>query len=112
MDYNSRMTGRLEQLTKLHAADPVDADVAYMIAMEHTKAGNTPRAVEWFDKSLQLDPHYLYAYYHKARALFDAGDADDAQAVLSAGITVARGSNAPDAGKAIDEMTQLLETIG
>ena len=31
------MPTRYEQLEKLHAADPADADITYMIAMEHTK---------------------------------------------------------------------------
>lgn len=63
------MSDRLSQLSKLRAADPGDADMPYMIAQEHAKLGDTPAALIAYDECLALDPDYLYAYFHKARAL-------------------------------------------
>ncbi|MGP1345231.1 MAG: hypothetical protein ACTS3F_01005 [Phycisphaerales bacterium] len=64
---------RLAQLQRLREADPADADVPYMIAQEHAKHARTAEALEAYDQCLALNPAYLYAYFHKARAL----EADD-----------------------------------
>lgn len=96
---------RLAQLEKLHATDPTDADVAYMLAQEHAKAGNTPAAVHWYDTCLKLDPSYHYAYFHKAKALRADGAVSEAVAVLNAGMAKAtRDGNA----KASSEISAFL----
>ncbi len=96
---------RLEQLEKLHAADPGDADVAYMIAHEHVKSANIPAALHWFDTCLKLNPSYHYAYFHKARAQQAAQDIEGAVRTLRAGLGVAqRDGN----GKAANEISGLL----
>ncbi len=100
---------RLEQLHKLRAADPADADVPYMIAQEHAKTGEHAEAVRWFDECLSADPAYHYAYFHKARSLEAAGDVDDARATLRDGFERAR-----DAGddKAAGELSEYLASLG
>lgn len=98
------MTDRLEQLTKLHAGDPSDADLPYMIALEHAKQGDTDEAVAWLDKALAINPHYHYAYFQKAKALDQDGETDDALAVLDEGI--AKATQASDA-KALGELQEL-----
>ncbi len=100
---------RLEQLHKLLAADPQDADVAYMIAQEHAKAGEHMAAVEWYDRCLALSPHYHYAYFHKARALEEADDIPAAVATLRSGLAMAR--SAGDA-KATSEIGGYLDQLG
>lgn len=96
---------RLAQLEKLHAADPADADVAYMLAQEHAKVGNTPVAVHWYDTCLKLDPSYHYAYFHKAKALQADGATERAVAVLNDGLARAtRDGN----GKAVNEISAFL----
>lgn len=97
-------SGRLDQLLKLHAADPEDADLPYMIALEYAKAGDTDRAVAWLDQTLELDPHYHYAYFQKAKVLDDEGDGADALVVLDEGIAMA--TRAGDA-KALAELQEL-----
>ncbi len=108
--YNPPMTDRLEQLHKLHAADPDDADITYMIAMEHTKPpGNDPAAViDWLNKTLDLDPNYLYAYFQKAKALSELGQADAAKATLQLGIQHA--TEHGDA-KAQSELSELMASL-
>lgn len=99
---------RLAQLEKLHAADPNDPDVAYMIAHEHAKTGNTPAALHWFDTCLKLNPSYHYAYFHKARSQQAAADLDGAVKTLRAGLELAqRDGN----GKAANEISGLLFEI-
>lgn len=99
---------RLSQLEKLHAADPNDADVAYMLAHEHAKSGNTPTAVHWFDTCLKLDPTYHYAFFHKAKALSADGDVENARGVLRDGL--ARATKDGNA-KAMSEIAALLTEL-
>ena len=98
------MSDRLEQLKKLHAADPNDADLPYMIALDYAKAGNTPLALEWLDKTIALNAHYHYAYFQKAKLLDEDGEGADALVVLEDGIRMA--TEAGDA-KALGELQEL-----
>lgn len=100
---------RLAQLTKLFAADPADADVAYMIAQEHAKASDTRTAVEWYDRCLALNPHYHYAYFHKAKSLETAGDIAAAVGVLTEGLARAR---AKGDTQATNEIAGYLDMLG
>ena len=95
---------RLEQLAKLFEADPQDADLPYMIALEHGKAGDTDEALAWLDKAITLNAHYHYAYFQKAKLLDEDGEIDEAVAVLDQGIELA--TKAGDA-KALGELQEL-----
>jgi len=98
------MPSRLDQLETLHAADPDDADVPYMIGLEHAKADDPQEAVHWLDRCLALAPSYHYAYFQKAKMLSELGEDDDALAALDAGITRAA---ADGAAKALGELQEL-----
>ena len=102
------MPDRLEQLEKMHAADPDDAFCTYGIAMEHAKAGRLDDAIEWLDKTIGADGQYCYAYYQKAKLLSEKGDQEAARGVLHTGMKVAR---AAGDGHAAEEMGELLENI-
>lgn len=102
------MADRLEQLLRLHAADPDDADVPYMIALEHGKTGNPADAITWFDKTIALDPDYHYAYYQKAKMLVQTGQNAAAADTIRQGI--ARATAANDT-KAASELNDLLVAI-
>lgn len=102
------MTDRLDQLLKLHAADDQDADLPYMIALEHAKVGDTAETIAWLDKTIALNPHYHYAYFQKAKALEDDGETDDALAVLDEGIAMATKANDM---KALGELRELREAV-
>ena len=99
-----RNTDRLEQLLKLHDADPGDADLPYMIALDYGKAGDTAEAIAWLDKTLAMNAHYHYAYFQKAKMLDEEGEEADALAVLEEGI--AKATEAGD-GKALGELQEL-----
>ena len=74
----------------MHAADPDDPDLAYMIALEHAKADDPDEAVVWLDKALALKPTYHYAYFQKAKMQSELGEDDDALATLDLGIASAK----------------------
>jgi tetratricopeptide (TPR) repeat protein len=106
------MTTRLDQLVKLHQADPKDPFCPYGIALEHAKAGELDEAIQWLDKTLAIDAAYCYAYYHKARLLIEKGDGKTARRTLQSGMQTAIRINTPEARKAHEEMAGLLETLG
>lgn len=100
---------RMAQLHKLHASDPADADVLYMLAQEHAKCGQYAEAIAWYDRCISVDGQYLYAYYHKARAQQSADDESGAIATLRGGLTRARAAG--DA-KATSELASFLDELG
>ena len=100
--------GRIELLQKMLEQDPKDAFCRYGMAQEYLKAGDYATTVLWFDKTIESDVDYCYAYYHKARALEQAGQIDDATATLRAGLERARASG--DA-HAISEIQSLLDQL-
>ncbi len=102
------MSDRLEQLKKLAAADPADADVPYMIAQELIKAGDTEDSLAFFDACLVLDNNYHYARYHKARALDSIERTTEAADLLREAIPLAQSSG--DA-HAASELTALLDEL-
>ena len=102
------MSNRLDQLTKLHAADPKDPFLTYGIALEHIKANELPQGVAWLDKTLALDANYFYAYFQKAKALSALDREDEAKQVLNIGMAAAK--KAGDA-HALSEMSALLESM-
>ncbi len=100
--------GRLAQLQKILASEPGDAFTLYGIAQEYAKQGDVARAVEHYDRCIAADPDYCYAYYHKAKALADDGQEEQAITALKAGIGVAKRLND---GKALSELSALLDSL-
>jgi tetratricopeptide (TPR) repeat protein len=103
------MSDRLEQLKKLHEADPNDADLPYMIALEVGKSGETAEAIEWLDKTIALNAHYHYAYFQKAKMLDEEGEGAEALVTLDEGIKLA--TEAGNA-KALGELQELRGMMG
>jgi tetratricopeptide (TPR) repeat protein len=103
------MSDRLEQLQKLHAADPSDADLPYMIALDYAKAGNTSLALEWLDKTIALNAHYHYAYFQKAKMLEEEGESADALVALDEGIKLATEAGNAKALGELQELKQMMQ---
>lgn len=99
---------RLEKLSKLLAADPNDAFVLYAMAQEYAGAGESAKAVEYFDRCIAADPKHAYAHYHKAKVLDDAGDRPGALAAINKGLDAAKAGG--DA-KAAGELGALLDEL-
>ena len=100
------MSSRLEQLQKLFDADPNDPFVTYGLALEHFKLGRHDEAIEWLERTIELDEHYHYAYFQKAKALGELGRDDDAKHTLRTGVELAHQANDD---KAKQELTELLD---
>jgi tetratricopeptide (TPR) repeat protein len=98
----------IESLMKMLEKEPGDAFLLYGVAQEYAKLGQTDKAVEYYDRCLAADPHYCYAYFHKARALQDAGREQEAAAVAREGLNVARRVND---NQAASELAGLLDEL-
>ena len=99
---------RLSYLRNLLESDPHDAFCMYGIAMEYAKTGSYTQAIAWFDRTIETDPSYCYAWYHKARSQYDAGKLQSATQTLDEGIIQAQKLGDQHA---VDEMTDLLRSI-
>ena len=99
---------RLSQLRNLLESDPHDAFCMYAIAMEYAKTNHNQEAIAWFDRTIETDPSYCYAWYHKARCQFDAGDNEGATQTLQEGM---KKSDEQGDSHANEEMRALLRSF-
>ena len=81
---------RLRQLQQMLDKSPQDTFLLYGIAMEHKKAGDLPRAIEYFDRVIHIDDRYCYAYHQRGLAHEMAGDAEAAKQSYREGVEAAR----------------------
>lgn len=102
------MSDRLTQLQKLHAADPNDAELCYMIALEHSKAGDVEEALRWLDRALELEPGFHYAYFQRGKLLGALGRDTEARETIKRGLNRA---NADGNAKAAGELADLLASM-
>ncbi len=96
---------RIPQLKKLLEADPGDAFCLYGLAQEYLKAGQAEDACAYFDRTIEADRTYCYAYYHKARALQGLGKVEEARTICEQGLAVAKEISDQ---KAVSELQDLL----
>ncbi len=100
---------RHDKLLAMLEKDPLDPFLHFGVAMELVKEGRQDEAIARFDRTIELDPAYTAAHYHKGNTLIGIGKGEEARAVLTAGIEKARCTgDAHTAG----EMQDLLDTIG
>ena len=102
------MDDRLEKLRRLHEADPNDPELTYMLAMEHSKAEQLEEAVRWLDRTIELDPHYHYAYFQKGKILGALSRDTEARDAIQTGLDRA---NAAGDAKAAGELADLLASM-
>lgn len=99
---------RMKKLRAMLDKQPDDPFLVYGLGMEYKKAGDGPRAIESFDRTIQLDPGYCYAYFQKGQAHESAGDVDAARRAYRAGMEAA--TRKGDA-HALDEIRGALEAL-
>ncbi len=99
---------RLAQLQKLAAVQPDDPLIQYGIGLELAGQEQWPEALAAFDQTLKIDPHYVAAWFQRARAQVKLGRKSDAADTLRSGIghAEARGDR-----HSADEMRKMLETL-
>ena len=98
----------VEQLERLLEADPTDTFVLYGLAQAHAKETRHEEALGYYDRVIEVDPHYCYAYFHKARSQEALGQTQGAIATLQAGLEASRESG--DA-QALGEIGGYLEAL-
>ena len=84
------VSDRLRQLRQMLEKAPQDTFLLYGIAMEHTKAGDVAPALEHFDRVIELDPGYCYAYHQRGLLHESTGDVEAAKRSYRAGVEAAR----------------------
>lgn len=100
------MPDRIAQLKAMLESDPNDTFCLYGLGMEYARLGQHQQAMAWFDRAIDADPSYSYAYFHKAKSQEAAGDLAGAQTTLRDGLEMAKGLG--DA-KAASEIGALLD---
>ena len=80
----------IPQLEAMLKSEPNDPFLLYGLAQEYAKAKDVNRAVEFYDRCLVADPHYCYAFYHKAVALHSAGRTPEARVAITLGLAAAK----------------------
>jgi len=96
-------------LNEILAQNPGDAFARYGLAMEFSKAGDVPRAMQEFETLLKANPDYTPGYFMAAQTLAQAGRNPEAKSMLADGIASAkRTGNA----HAQSEMEAMLSELG
>lgn len=98
----------IAQLEKLLSLDPNDPFVHYGLGQEYANSGDYPQAITCYDRVIELDPSYCYAYYFKGQSLDELGQSDLARQVIKQGIDAAKMANDSHAAA---ELTGLLDSI-
>lgn len=102
------MSERLEKLREMLAKQPNDPFLLYGIGMEHKKAGDHKSAIEHFDRVVQVDPGYCYAYYQKGLTLEETGDINAAKQAYLQGIEAAKAKGDDHARSELEAALSLL----
>ena len=99
---------RKQQLEAMLAEEPRDAELRYMLAMEHVSEGDDEGAMRCFRELLEVAPEYPPAYHMAGQTLERLGRMEEAREVLRRGIPVAekRGDS-----HAAGEMQELLDSL-
>jgi tetratricopeptide (TPR) repeat protein len=81
--------GRLAKLLEMLEKQPADAFLLYGAAMEYKKAGDYPKAIEYLERVLRVDPGYCYAYFQRGQVYEASGDVEAAKRAYGEGIEAA-----------------------
>ena len=99
---------RKEQIEAMLKDEPNDAELRYMLAMEHVSLGDDSGAVGVFQNLITDAPTHAPAYHMMGRTLQRLGRIKEARELLQAGIPIAmKSGNTHAAG----EMQELLENL-
>jgi tetratricopeptide (TPR) repeat protein len=98
----------MKKLLEMLEKQPTDAFVLYGVGMEHKKAGEFAKAIEYLDRTIAADAGYCYAYYQKGQVFEEMGKTEEARAAYRTGIGAAR---AKGDGHAESELSGALSMI-
>ncbi|HSI37125.1 MAG: hypothetical protein ACAI43_20755 [Phycisphaerae bacterium] len=84
------MTDRMTKLRQMLDKTPADPFLLFALGMEHKKLRQKDPALDFFRRTIALDPGYAAAYHQAALTCEDAGDVDQAKLLYKEGIAAAR----------------------
>jgi tetratricopeptide (TPR) repeat protein len=100
---------RMEQLHKMLEKTPADAFLLYGIALEHKKANEPERAIEFLNKTIAVDAKYCYAYYQKGQIYESIHDFDAARGAYQAGLVAAAAAGDAHAASEIQAAMEAMD---
>ena len=103
------MNKRLAYLEQTTQAGSADSFTWYALGLEYRKEQRADDAVATFRKLRERDPGYLPLYLMAGQTLVEAGRAEEAREVLTAGVALAQEKGD---GKALGELESLLAELG
>jgi tetratricopeptide (TPR) repeat protein len=99
---------RRKKIETMLEQEPGDAELRYMLAMEHVSEENDDQAAKCFAEIFDIAPNYVPAYHQAGRALQRLSRFDEAREVILRGIAVARSERDDHAA---EEMRGLLDNL-
>ena len=106
---NEPTSDKLTQLFKLLEREPNDTFLLYGIGMEYKKLGSPDRAIEYFDRTIQNDAGYCYAYYQRGQVCAQTGRVEDAKRSYREGIAAAQRVGDAHAREELEAALELIE---
>lgn len=103
------VSDRMEKLQKMLEREPNDTFLLYGIANEYKKANDSARAIEYFDRVIQIDPGYCYAYHQKGLTYEITGDIEAARRAYQDGIDAATKKGDAHAREEISAALSMIE---
>ena len=82
-----------EQIQRLLDIEPNDPFMLYAMASEYAKEKDHPKAIEFYERTIEEDSDYCYAYFHMARSLQALDRIEEARVVLDHGLEAAMHTN-------------------
>lgn len=99
----------MQKLQAMLDKSPQDTFLLYGLGMEHKKMGDSARAVEYFDRVIQIDPGYCYAYHQRGLVHESTGDLEAARRSYREGIAAAGRKGDAHAGEEIAAALSMIE---
>ena len=81
---------KLEKLFQMLEREPRDTFLLYGIGMEYKKLGDLPKSIEYFSRTIEVDPNYSYAYYQQGQVFEQSADTESAKRAYRLGIESAQ----------------------
>ena len=103
------MNERVRQLEQMLAKEPNDTFLLYGLGMEFKKSNDSKRALEYFQRVIDLDRGYCYAYYQKGLIYESLDYVESARKVYREGIEAARQKGDAHARQELEGALMLIE---
>ncbi len=83
-------SNRLQQLLHLLESSPTDSFILFALAKEHEKLMEEEKALDYYQKLVQLDPGYVGTYYHLAKLYEKREQVNEALETYQKGMQIAK----------------------